>query len=330
MYEQQSVFVPENLISIGEFAKETELSIKALRLYHDKGLLEPAHIDPFTNYRYYASEQVPTANYIRLLREMDMPLTMIEQFLKRFESEPRKAAAVMQTYLQLFEARIALIHQTAEKVSSLLDEQEQQMEMQQEREICLYDLPIVDNQRLLDVLGKVMDAIQRVLTADHYRLVGTTASILHGAQTPSKGVDFLMRDRDSVDAFHLALSTFKIDAPPTYLPDDQQYWASYFVDGVHVNVTTTEWAPEGDAVESSGEGPWKHFSQLPVGQHSVPTVDLELRLVSELFRDRPDRYEPLIDFMRTRKVNLELLQHSMTQRQIPSQQQADVIDQLTA
>lgn len=201
------------------------------------------------------------------------------------------------------------------------------MEMQQEREICLYDLPIVENQRLLDVLGKVMDAIHRVLTPDHYRLVGTTASMLHGAQTPSKGVDFLMRDRDSVDAFHLALSIFKIDAPPTYLPDDQQYWASYFVDGVHVNVTTTEWAAEGDAIESSGEGPWKHFSQLPIGQYSVPTVDLELRLVSELFRCRPDRYDPLIDFMRTRKVNVELLQRSMDQRQLPPEQQADVLRQ---
>ena len=64
--------IPNDLISIGEFAKQTQLSIKALRLYHDKGLLEPAYIDPFTNYRYYASTQVDIANYIRLLREMDI------------------------------------------------------------------------------------------------------------------------------------------------------------------------------------------------------------------------------------------------------------------
>jgi MerR family regulatory protein len=34
------------LVSIGDFSRMTHLSIKALRFYHDQGLLEPARIDP--------------------------------------------------------------------------------------------------------------------------------------------------------------------------------------------------------------------------------------------------------------------------------------------
>ncbi|MBV7338205.1 hypothetical protein KFU94_60270 [Chloroflexi bacterium TSY] len=176
----------------------------------------PAYIDPFSNYRYYVPKQVQIAQYIQLLREMDMPLTMIKQFLERVETEPQEAAHVLQTYLRLFDARVALVHQTARKVSQLLGKQENRMSTQTERELCLDDLPLVESSQLLDTLKKVLDVSASVLSPDNYRLVGTTASLLHGAHTPSKGIDFLMRDHESVDALHLALSVFKIDSPPTY------------------------------------------------------------------------------------------------------------------
>lgn len=315
-----------NLISIGQFAEQTQLSLKALRLYHDKGLLTPAHIDPFSGYRYYTRQQVAQARYIRLLREMEMPLAMIEQFLATVESRPGAAAAVLAHYLQLFEARSRLVHQTARRVSQLLEQKESSM--QSEQEICLYDLPPVESGRLLAALKRVLDAADGVLSPNTYRLVGTTATILHGAKTPSKGVDFLMRDHESVNALHLAMATFQTDSPPTYLPEDKQYWASYFVDGVHVGVSTVEWPAQSDGIECCGVGPWQHFSRLPWGQHTVPTVALELRLVSELFRDRPDRYEPLINFMRTKKCDLALLRRGMDERKIAADRQAEVLSQL--
>ncbi len=39
------------LVSIGDFSRMTHLSIKALRFYHDQGLLEPTRIDPDSGYR---------------------------------------------------------------------------------------------------------------------------------------------------------------------------------------------------------------------------------------------------------------------------------------
>ena len=40
-------------VSIGDFAVMTSLSRKALRHYHDIGILEPADIDLHTGYRFY-------------------------------------------------------------------------------------------------------------------------------------------------------------------------------------------------------------------------------------------------------------------------------------
>jgi DNA-binding transcriptional MerR regulator len=39
---------PKDLLSIGTFASMTRLSIKALRLYDELGILQPLHTDPQT------------------------------------------------------------------------------------------------------------------------------------------------------------------------------------------------------------------------------------------------------------------------------------------
>jgi hypothetical protein len=43
----------ERLMTIGALARESRLSLKALRLYHELGLLRPAEVDDATGYRYY-------------------------------------------------------------------------------------------------------------------------------------------------------------------------------------------------------------------------------------------------------------------------------------
>jgi effector-binding domain-containing protein len=70
-----------NLIPIGQFSKMTRLSVKALRLYDENGLLPPAFVDPATGYRYYGLVQTRSAEIIRILRSVDMPLDEIRTVL---------------------------------------------------------------------------------------------------------------------------------------------------------------------------------------------------------------------------------------------------------
>src|ERR1700742_3400159 len=67
--------------TIGEFSRMTHLSVKALRHYHDVGVLEPAAIDPSSGYRSYGAEQVTSAQVIRRLRDLGMPLDAIRSVL---------------------------------------------------------------------------------------------------------------------------------------------------------------------------------------------------------------------------------------------------------
>jgi DNA-binding transcriptional MerR regulator len=64
-------------VTIGEFARQTQLTQKALRLYDALGLLEPRFTDPQSGYRYYASDQLERAQLIAWLRQLQMPLNRI-------------------------------------------------------------------------------------------------------------------------------------------------------------------------------------------------------------------------------------------------------------
>jgi DNA-binding transcriptional MerR regulator/effector-binding domain-containing protein len=69
------------MLTIGDFSRMTHLSVKALRHYHDMGVLEPAAVDPYTGYRSYDTSQVGSAQVIRRLRDLGMPLDSIAAVL---------------------------------------------------------------------------------------------------------------------------------------------------------------------------------------------------------------------------------------------------------
>jgi DNA-binding transcriptional MerR regulator len=75
------------LFSIGEFSKITGLSIKAIHLYHEKGLLVPARIDTQTGYRYFNTRNAEQARAIRTLREMSFSLEEIKLVLTNFAED---------------------------------------------------------------------------------------------------------------------------------------------------------------------------------------------------------------------------------------------------
>lgn len=98
------MFAVRSGLTIGEFAALTRLSVRTLRRYHQAGLLEPATVDPFTGYRYYTPEQIPTAQVIQQLRQLDVPLAEIEAVLAT--EDPRQRAEVIAGHLQRLEAEL--------------------------------------------------------------------------------------------------------------------------------------------------------------------------------------------------------------------------------
>ncbi len=72
----------QNLLRIGDFSRLAQVSVPTLRHYDELGLLKPAEVDRFTDYRYYALEQLPRLNRILALKDLGLSLEQIKTLLQ--------------------------------------------------------------------------------------------------------------------------------------------------------------------------------------------------------------------------------------------------------
>jgi len=75
-----------NLLTIGEVAKLTCLSVDSLRYYEKINIMKPAHIDADSGYRYYAFEQLFHIQIITFCVELDIPLKELTEFINDDET----------------------------------------------------------------------------------------------------------------------------------------------------------------------------------------------------------------------------------------------------
>jgi DNA-binding transcriptional MerR regulator len=91
-------------MTIGEFSRRSQLSLKALRLYERLGLLRPVAVDQRNGYRRYHESQLYTARLIVMLRLLDMPLPEVGKVVSASRTE---AAEIIDAYWASVERRFA-------------------------------------------------------------------------------------------------------------------------------------------------------------------------------------------------------------------------------
>ena len=106
------------MLAIGEFSRMTHLSIRTLRRYHEVGLLEPEMVDASSGYRYYSGEQIPIAQVIHRLRELDVPLSDVQQILR--SPDPDERAALVAQHVERLEFELARTHAAVVSLRRLL------------------------------------------------------------------------------------------------------------------------------------------------------------------------------------------------------------------
>jgi len=105
-------------LTIGDFARATHLSVKALRHYHRIGLLVPAEIDPGSGYRHYATSQIAAAHIIRRFRELDMPLDEIADVVGTDDLEVRNR--LITNHLDRLESALSTTQSAVRSLRDLL------------------------------------------------------------------------------------------------------------------------------------------------------------------------------------------------------------------
>jgi effector-binding domain-containing protein len=107
------------LFRIGEFSRLSHVTVKTIRHYDKIGLLKPARVDSFTNYRYYSANQLPRLNRILALKDLGLSLEQIKMLLN--EDLP---AAQIRGMLRLKQLEI---QETLDKEQIRLDRVEQML-----------------------------------------------------------------------------------------------------------------------------------------------------------------------------------------------------------
>jgi DNA-binding transcriptional MerR regulator len=91
-------------MAIGMFSRASQLSVKALRAYHEAGILVPARVDPGTGYRSYHSTQLTDAAVILRLRALDLPLPRVREVVHA--RDPEVTRRVLAEHAAAMQARL--------------------------------------------------------------------------------------------------------------------------------------------------------------------------------------------------------------------------------
>ncbi len=114
--------------SIGEFSKMTSLSIKSLRLYHERELLVPAEVDQFTGYRYYNEANYERAKSIKILKAFDFTLAEIREMLDDCDDESELLPQLERKLLEI-DSKIHRYREISSAIQELIQYQRESLTM---------------------------------------------------------------------------------------------------------------------------------------------------------------------------------------------------------
>lgn len=173
--------IPTGHMTIGAFSQATRLSLKALRLYDQLGLLTPARVDSDTGYRYYAPEQVEAARLVFMLRQLDMPLPQIAEVLGCSGAE---AVRAVQRYWRGVEDEVGVRRQLLARIVARLAEEVEMAHEVNVRDVGERKLIGIEERthadRLPEVIAENGDALIRHLREQGVEMVGPMMVVYHG------------------------------------------------------------------------------------------------------------------------------------------------------
>ncbi|WP_222849538.1 MerR family transcriptional regulator [Trebonia kvetii] len=208
------------LLTIGEFARLSRLSPKALRLYDDLGLLRPFRVDAWSGYRYYEPSQLERARLVAWLRRLGMPLAQIGAVV---EASPANAVALVTAFLRVTEAEFAERQRLAQFLIGYFSEGATAMSVPSAPASSTSSAPLAIRYAAASDIGLVRAQNQDAVAAGP-RLVAVADGFGPAGDLASAAAIDALRDLDSVapgdllnvlsDAVSAASASVRSIAPP--------------------------------------------------------------------------------------------------------------------
>lgn len=108
------------MLKIGELARRTGKTVRAIHLYEELGLLMPA-VRSKGGFRLYPAKVITRIEWIQKLQDMGFSLTEIKAFLRVYE-ESTTAPTAMSTVREIFADKLRETKETIGRLTKLADE----------------------------------------------------------------------------------------------------------------------------------------------------------------------------------------------------------------
>jgi DNA-binding transcriptional MerR regulator/effector-binding domain-containing protein len=152
-----------HLLRIGAFSRAASLSVKALRFYHEIGLLVPAAVDPVSGYRSYSSDQLIDATVIRRLRELDLPLDDVRTVLDA--RDPEVTGKVLAAHRAELETRLESLQAAVDELYAAVETPSLHTGAHRRREPAITALEVEGSVEVTELLSFVIPAVGRLVDA---------------------------------------------------------------------------------------------------------------------------------------------------------------------
>ncbi|MEV6487227.1 MerR family transcriptional regulator [Actinoplanes sp. NPDC051633] len=111
-----------SMLGIGELARESGLTVSALRFYDRAGVLVPAVVDPVTGYRRYRDGQLRAARLVAALRRVGMPVAEITAAVRALP-DPAAVRPLLDMHLRRLEDGLADARREISRAHALLNQE---------------------------------------------------------------------------------------------------------------------------------------------------------------------------------------------------------------
>lgn len=142
------------LLTIGQFAALHGINKKTLMWYDEIGLFKPAAVNPENGYRCYNYYQSPILETILLLRELDVSIAEIQEFMKHRSAENMKTLleekiAGLDLQIMHLQAVRKTLHNHRQNMDTLLTMDLSEISIVEKEERCLVTVD-VDSETTLE------------------------------------------------------------------------------------------------------------------------------------------------------------------------------------
>lgn len=152
----------EHLLKIGEVAAFFQISVKAVRIYEKKGIIEPAYVDPETGYRYYKADQLHQLSALLELKALGFSLDEIKELMvgkcsrEGFYEAIQQKKNNWQRLIDMAQNKMDAIDSISERLMTSKEAQKLQMLTEEERAWLLVKLVCVENIQVQSVLNEAL------------------------------------------------------------------------------------------------------------------------------------------------------------------------------